>query len=127
MAAEAKTRHKTIRYAKGRGVPHIRLAFMPGVAVGWPDDIFLIWGGRPLLMEFKGPGCVPSPIQLRRHEQLRGLGYDVAVCDDFDAARRAISQALDTAALHAARLGLPGGPGGRVPVAGSGDAQDVDH
>lgn len=53
---------------------------------GWPDRLFLLPGGRPLLIEFKRPGEMPRPNQGRIIERLRLNGYLVATCDDaFDA------------------------------------------
>lgn len=55
---------------------------------GWPDRLWLIAGGRPLFSEFKRPGEGPSPLQIKRLATLVGLGYDVAVLDDYDKAMR---------------------------------------
>lgn len=49
---------------------------------GWPDRVFLVPGGRPLLIEFKAPGEEPNPRQAFRIECLRTWGYDVGVCDN---------------------------------------------
>lgn len=107
MAREATARRNAIAYAKKLGVEHIRLSFRPGVKAGWPDDLFLIPGGRPLLMEFKAPRKEPTPLQNERLCTLLDLGYDACWVDNSDAARHAISSALDAAALHAARGRAP--------------------
>ena len=49
---------------------------------GYPDRIFWIPGGRPLLIEFKRPGEEPEPKQIHIHNKLRQLGYNVEVHDD---------------------------------------------
>ena len=49
---------------------------------GYPDRIFWLPGGRPLLIEFKRPGELPSEKQLKVHKTLKSLGYLVEVCDD---------------------------------------------
>ena len=41
---------------------------------GTCDRMFLVPGGRPLLIEFKVPGEKPDPLQVREHELLRRLG-----------------------------------------------------
>ena len=64
------------------GVPSIRLCFMKGVEIGWPDRLFLLPQGRALWIEFKRKGEVPTPLQLHRHRLLKLLGHDVQVHDD---------------------------------------------
>ncbi len=49
---------------------------------GMPDRIVLMPGGRIAFAEVKAPGRKPRPLQLRRHEQLRRLGFEVFVLDD---------------------------------------------
>lgn len=62
----------------------------------YPDRIFWIPGGRPLLIEFKRPGEEPEPKQAHTHDQLRKLGYDVQVhdhaLDAFDAVIQAVKK-----------------------------------
>jgi len=53
---------------------------------GWPDRIFLIPGGRPLIIEFKKPGEPLRPLQEHRVNCLRLIGYDVCVCEEREAA-----------------------------------------
>ena len=48
---------------------------------GMPDRLILMPGGRLAFVELKAPGKNPRPLQLRRHDQLRGLGFDVFVLD----------------------------------------------
>ncbi len=54
---------------------------VPG-QTGFPDRLFWLPGGKPLLIEFKQPGEDPEPKQLHVHKQLRQLGYTVMVCDN---------------------------------------------
>ena len=49
---------------------------------GMPDRLILMPGGRMTFAELKAPGKNPRPLQLRRHDQLRGLGFDVFVLDN---------------------------------------------
>jgi hypothetical protein len=102
MTPEARVRNKVVKFAAERGVLHIRMSFRPGVARGWPDDLFLIPGGRPLFIEFKRPGARPTPLQLFRLETLNALGYDAGWCDSADEACRRIASAVGAAALHGA-------------------------
>jgi hypothetical protein len=62
---------------------------------GWPDRVFWLPGGRPLLIEFKRPGEVPRKKQASVHRKLRALGYLVAICDSRIEALNAVHQALE--------------------------------
>ena len=103
MTPEARIQANTLAWASQRGVQAIRLSFRIGVASGWPDAMLLIPGGKPLFIEFKRPGALPSTLQAHRIKVLRELGYACEVCDSRDSARAAITQALESAALHGAR------------------------
>ena len=56
------------------GVPSLLLQLKHDA--GWPDVMFLVPGGRPLLMEFKRPGFELEPLQEERRATLLKLGYD---------------------------------------------------
>ena len=49
---------------------------------GMPDRMVLLPGGRIAFVEVKAPGRKPRPLQVKRHEQLRRLGFLVSVLDD---------------------------------------------
>ena len=49
---------------------------------GMPDRIVLLPGGHMAFVEAKAPGEKPRPLQLARHNLLRGLGFKVYVLDD---------------------------------------------
>ena len=49
---------------------------------GMPDRMVLLPDGKLSFVEVKAPGEKPRPLQIRRHEQLRQLGFRVAVLDD---------------------------------------------
>lgn len=53
----------------------------PG-ATGVPDRVCLM-GGRTVFVEVKAPGQTPRPIQQRRIQQLRDLGFTVMVIDSL--------------------------------------------
>jgi hypothetical protein len=48
---------------------------------GMPDRIVLLSNGKIGFVEVKAAGKVPRALQLRRHEQLRRLGFKVYVLD----------------------------------------------
>ncbi len=91
---EKDVRKATIKHAKRRGIMNIRLSFGPGAYVGWPDDIFLIPGGKPLLIEFKAPGKEPTARQQLRIDMLLDLGYDVWVCDGIEAGKDILNNSI---------------------------------
>lgn len=49
---------------------------------GMPDRLVLMPEGRIGFVEVKAPGKEPRPLQVRRHEMLRNLGFRVYVLDD---------------------------------------------
>lgn len=49
---------------------------------GMPDRLVLMPEGRIGFVEVKAPGKEPRPLQVRRHEMLRNLGFKVFVLDD---------------------------------------------
>lgn len=49
---------------------------------GMPDRMILMPGGKIGFVEVKAPGRKPRPLQVKRHRQLRGLGFKVFVLDD---------------------------------------------
>lgn len=54
------------------------------VSPGWagaPDRLCLLPGGKIFFVELKRPGERPRKIQLKRHEELRKLGFSVYVID----------------------------------------------
>lgn len=51
---------------------------------GVPDRIVLLFQ-RVIFVELKRPGKKPRPLQLKRHAQLRKLGFEVAVMDSIPA------------------------------------------
>ncbi|AGQ28725.1 PDDEXK family nuclease [Serratia liquefaciens] len=49
---------------------------------GVPDRLVLLPGGRAVFVECKAPGEQPRPDQVREHNRLRTLGFDVVVLDN---------------------------------------------
>ena len=68
--------------AKAIGGMSVKLV-SPGMA-GMPDRMVLLPHGRTGFVEVKAPGQKPRPLQLRRHEQLRALGFQVHVLDSME-------------------------------------------
>ena len=65
------------------------------VSPGWegaPDRLILFPEGRIFFVEVKRPGEKPRPLQLKRHEELRKLGFSVYVIDGKEQVRDLIRQ-----------------------------------
>lgn len=114
LVLETKVERDTCRDAlRKEGVPNMKMLHTGG-ETGWPDRIFFIAGGRPLIIEFKRPGEKPSPKQQYIHAILRELGYDVQVHENKDTALEAIRTAkLEAARLSKARNKVHAGAAGR--------------
>lgn len=66
---------------------------------GYPDRLFWIPGGKPLLFEFKRPGEDPRPNQIEIHNYLRQLNYQVEIHDNVADAFESIIETLETTQL----------------------------
>ena len=71
-----------VSYAESCGWRHRKLDKGPGERA-WPDHLFLGPGGQVFLVEFKRVGEGPRPQQLKRHRDLRALGFPVAIVNNF--------------------------------------------
>ncbi len=55
------------------------------ISPGWngvPDRIVLLPGGKIGFVEVKKSGGNPEALQIRRHKQIRDLGFQVFILDD---------------------------------------------
>lgn len=80
MAEEAKIEEKLVKAVKKAGGLCLKLV-SPGY-VGVPDRIVLVAIGKIGFVEVKAPGKKPRKIQLKRHRELRTLGFNTYVLDD---------------------------------------------
>lgn len=94
---ESQVQRRVVAWATVHGILNIKLNGEGHP--GWPDYVFWLAGGRPLLIEFKRPGGKPRPLQLLVHEQLRKRGYRVEVCDSATAGIRLLAEAMDAPQL----------------------------
>jgi len=83
---------KVAKGALAIGIPSCKLAVRGDT--GWPDRIFFIFGGNPIIMEFKLPGDDPRPKQNHKIEILQKLGYDVCAVNDYKIAMNKLCSAL---------------------------------
>ena len=79
---EKQIEQKLVRAVNARGGVCPKLV-CPGMD-GMPDRMVLVPHGRIGFVEVKAPGEKPRPLQLRRHEQLRALGFQVYVLDSVE-------------------------------------------
>lgn len=77
---EKHIEQKLIRAVRAAGGLAIKL-MSPGFD-GMPDRLVLLPGGRMAFVEVKAHGMKPRPLQLKRHEMLRRLGFKVYAIDD---------------------------------------------
>ena len=77
---EKQIEQRLVKAVKARGGLCPKLV-SPGTD-GMPDRMVLLPGSHMGFVEVKAPGEKPRPLQQRRHEQLRELGYKVSVLDD---------------------------------------------
>ncbi len=61
----------------------LALKFISPGFVGVPDRVILMPNGKIAFAELKAKGKKPRPIQVRRIEQLRKLGFKVYVIDNI--------------------------------------------
>ena len=80
MAREKKIEQKLITEVKKVG--GLALKFVSPGYDGMPDRLVLIAMGKIAFVEVKAPNQKPRRLQLRRHEQLRKLGFKVYVLDN---------------------------------------------
>ena len=80
MASEKYIEQKFTRAVKNMG--GIALKFVSPGFDGMPDRMVLLPEGRLAFVEVKAPGKKPRPLQIKRHEMLRRLGFKVYVLDD---------------------------------------------
>jgi hypothetical protein len=107
------------------GVPSIPLKFGRGVDTGWPDQLFLIPGGRPLFIELKDVKGEVEPKQNYKHTLLKDLGYDVIVCNTPESALYRIAEKVVAARLPEARRQVVTGERRSRAILGSRFGQDV--
>ena len=72
---------KLVKAVRSRGGIALKLV-CPGYS-GMPDRLVL-FRNNLCFVELKAPGKKPGPMQMKRHEMLRGLGFKVYVIDGTD-------------------------------------------
>ena len=93
-AKESVAERRVSEWWDARHGPGTRLKLNVQGNRGWPDQMYMIPGGRPFYIEFKRKGEVPRELQKYIHGILKERGYDVEVHDDSEQAICAIQKRL---------------------------------
>ena len=80
MAEEKKLEQKLVKAV--RGIGGLALKFVSPGCDGVPDRLILIAYGKVAFVEVKAKGKKPRPIQVRRINQIKNLGFLVFILDD---------------------------------------------
>ena len=80
MAEEKKLEQKLVKAV--RDIGGLALKFVSPGCDGVPDRLILIAYGKVAFVEVKAKGKKPRPIQLRRINQIKNLGFLVFILDD---------------------------------------------
>lgn len=79
---EKEIESKLVLLAKRHGCIPVKL--LSSNYNGLPDRMILSPGEKVGFIELKAPGKKPRPLQLKRHKELRNLGFKVYVVDSID-------------------------------------------
>jgi len=77
---ERQIEQKLVRAVRAMG--GLAVKFVSPGCDGMPDRLVLIPGGKMAFVEVKTKGGQSRPLQVKRHEMLRALGFKVYVLDD---------------------------------------------
>ena len=80
MAEEKKLEQKLVKAV--RDIGGLALKFVSPGCDGVPDRLILIAYGKVAFVEVKAKGKKPRPIQTRRINQIKNLGFLVFILDD---------------------------------------------
>lgn len=90
MAEEQKLEQKLVKAVKAQGGMALKFV-SPGID-GVPDRLLLIAYGHISFVEVKAKGKKPRPIQVKRINQIRNLGFKVFILDDETQIQNIINQ-----------------------------------
>ena len=94
---------------------------------GYPDRIFWVPGGKPLMIEFKAPGEKSRPKQRQIHRFLKSLGYLVEVHDNAVNAFSAVVDSVDPSRLSEEGFEIYVRARRECAVLGSGSGKDSNY
>src|SRR5580700_822700 len=116
---ESSIERRVKQWADAHGI--LNCKFTPVGTRGYPDRMFFVPGGFPLLLEFKKEGETPTKLQAYIIGKLKENGYDARWTDNSETAIGWLREALDTAKRAAQGRGAPAkkARGGNLRGAGS--------
>lgn len=79
MKSEKQIELKLVTETRKKG--GLAVKFVSPSFSGMPDRLVLLPHGKLAFVEVKAPGKKPRPLQVKRHEMLRALGFHVFVLD----------------------------------------------
>jgi hypothetical protein len=79
MKSEKQIELKLVTETRKKG--GLAVKFVSPSFAGMPDRLVLLPGGKLAFVEVKAPGKKPRMLQVKRHEMLRELGFQVFVLD----------------------------------------------
>lgn len=79
MKSEKQIELKLVTETRKKG--GLAVKFVSPAFSGMPDRLVLLPGGKLAFVEVKAPGKKPRVLQVKRHEMLRELGFQVFVLD----------------------------------------------
>lgn len=98
---KASVENPVVKYAQGLGIPVLKVN--PLWAAGWPDRVFFVPGGRPLIIEFKRAD--DGKLRKKQKEiigKLEKLDYEVYTVDTVEEGKALVRARLETHRLHEA-------------------------
>ncbi|WP_027628126.1 VRR-NUC domain-containing protein [Ruminiclostridium cellobioparum] len=85
---ESRVENKLKKSVEAKGGKCLKFV-SPGMR-GVPDRICLFPGGKIIFVETKAPAGKPEPLQKKRHDELRALGFDVRVVNTLEEAKEVV-------------------------------------
>lgn len=85
MPLESYIERKFVEYIKDNGGMALKLDAMS--CAGIPDRLVVLPNGKMFFVELKQPGKKPRALQLKRHADLKRMGFEVYVIDSLDTIR----------------------------------------
>lgn len=111
---EADFREQLLKWARENEVNLKILKLNVQGTRGWPDRLIIWSGGHTLYVEFKRPGQEPRKLQVKIHNELKEMGFDVRIFDDTKEALEYVKAKIRTTRITD-QGNDAGGEGGRVP------------
>lgn len=98
---KAAVENPVVKLAQQLGIPVLKVN--PLWSAGWPDRVFFVPGGKPLIIEFKrGTDSKLRAKQLEVIAKLKANGYDVHSCNTVEEGKAYLRSRLEAHRVHEA-------------------------